>query len=189
MENLTSPSLTHTYSEEILAALLHAEKDELALAYYQTVSPPLTNHDLLVDYFTMLSKGSITEAFYFSRTQPQSTRRELFEILINQSFHALSAKQRADQGVELVDLPFDKEEEEWFEHFLLRDTRGRNFPFAADAVMMRRIATGQIAQAKEDFHILKLSNHRIGDVTWSNVIDGLDKGMGPRDAADIYEHD
>jgi hypothetical protein len=189
MENLTSPSLTPTYSEEILAALLHAEKDELALAYYQTVSPSLANHDLLIEYFSMLCKGSITEAFYFSRTQPHSKRRELLEILIDQAFHATSGKQRADQGVELVDLPFDKDEEAWFEHFLLRDTQGRNFRYAADMVMMRRIATGQLAQAKEDFHTLNLSNHRLGDVTWSNVMDGLDKGMGPRDAAGIYEHD
>lgn len=189
MENLTSPSLTPRYTEEILTALLYAEKDELALAYYQTVSPSLANHDLLIQYFTMLSKGSITEAFYFSRTQSHSKRRELLELLIDQSFRASSGKQRADQGIELIDLPLDKDEEAWFENFLLRDTQGRNYRYAADVVMMRRIATGKLAQAKEDFRTLNLSNDRLNDITWSNVMDGLDKGMGPRDAAEIYEHD
>jgi hypothetical protein len=189
MENLTSPSLTPTYSKEILAALLHAEKDELALAYYQTMLPSLANHELLIDYFSVLCKGSITEAFYFSRTQPHSKRRELLELLIDETFRSPSGKQRADQGVELIDLPFNKEEEAWFENFLLKDTQGRNYRYAADVVMMRRIATGKLAQAKEDFHTLNLSNNRLGDVTWSNVMDGLDKGMGPRNGAEIYEHD
>jgi hypothetical protein len=136
----------------------------------------------------MLCRGSITEAFYFSRTQPHSQRRKLLEILIDRALIA-RGKQRADNGVELVDLPFDKEEEGWLEHFLLRDTRGRNITSAADVVMMRRIAAGKLTEAVTDFKTLNLSSHRFGDVTWDNIMDGLDKGMGPRDAAEIYEHD
>lgn len=183
MENLTSPSLAHKYTEEILAALLHAKKGKLALAYYQTVSPSLANHDLLVQYFSVLSKG-ITEAFYFLREQPHSKQRELLQILIDRS-----CRGSPDEGIEMVDLPFNKEEEAWLEHFLLKDPQGRNSPHAADVVMMRRIATGKFAQAKEDFHTLNLSKTPRNDVTWSNIMDGLDKGMGPRNTVEIYEHD
>lgn len=184
MENLTSPSLAPKYTEEILAALLYAGKDRLALAYYQTVSPSLTDHDLLVQYFTMISKGSVTEAFYFLRAQPRPKQRDLLQILIERS-----CRGSPDEGIELVDLPFNQQEEADFEHFLLRDSHGRNCPHAADMVMMRCISTGKFTQAKEDFRTLHLAKTPRNDITWSNIMDGLDKGMGPRNATEIYEHD
>ncbi|KAE9972875.1 hypothetical protein EG327_009351 [Venturia inaequalis] len=184
MENLTSPSLAPKYTSEILAALLYAGKGKLALAYYQTVSPSLEDHDLLVQYFTMIAEGSVTEAFYFIRTQRPSMQCALLQILIERT-----CRGTPDEGIELVDLPFTQKEEADFEHFLLRDIHGRNCPHAADMVMMRRISTGKFAQAKEDYRTLNLSKTPRNDITWSNIMDGLEKGLGPRNATDIYEHD
>ncbi|TID13945.1 hypothetical protein E2P81_ATG07012 [Venturia nashicola] len=184
IENLTSPSVTPRYTTEILAALLNAGKGNLALAYCQTVSPSLADHDLLVQYFTMIAEGSVTQAFYFIRTQPPSKQRDLLQILIERT-----CRGSPDEGVELVDLPLTQKEEADFEHFLLRDTHGRNYPHAADMVMMRRISTGKFSQAKEDFRTLNLSKIPRNDITWSNIMDGLDKGLGLRNATDIYEHD
>ncbi|QDS71411.1 hypothetical protein FKW77_003250 [Venturia effusa] len=184
MEYLTSPSLDPKYCEEILKALLHIGKNRLALAYYQTVSPSLEDHDLLIQYFTMVAKGSVTEAFYFIRTQRPSEQCNLLQILIERTCQG-----SPDDGIELVDLPFSQKEEADFEHFLLRDSHGRNCPHAADMVMMRRISTGKFAQAKEDFRTLDLSKTPRHDITWANIMDGLDKGLGPRNATEIYEHD
>lgn len=185
MENLTSPSLAPKYTAEILSALLHAGKGKLALAYYQTVSPSLADDDLLVQYFTMIAEGSVTEAFYFIRTQRPSKQCDLLQILIERTCRRGSP----DEGIELVDLPFNQQEEADFEQFLLRDTHGRNCPHAADMVMMRRISTGKLSQAKEDFRTLNLSKTPRNDITWSNIMDGLDNGLGPRNAIEIYEHD
>lgn len=184
MENLTSPSLPPKYTEEILGALLYARKDRLALAYYQTMSPSLADHDLLIQYFTMIAEGSVTEAFYFIRTQRPSDRCNLLQILIERT-----CRGSPDEGIELMDLPFDQKEEADFEHFLLRDSRGRNCPHAADMVMMRRIATSKFSQAKKDFRTLNLSKTPRNDITWSNIMDGVDKGLGPRNATEIYQQD
>jgi hypothetical protein len=188
LECLTSPSLKPTYSEDILSALLDSQEDELALAYYHTISPPLTNPELLLSYFKMLCRGSVTDAFYFSRSQQDSQRRQLLETLIDLALLPRGS-QRARNGVELIDLPFNKSEEEWFEYFLLRDGKGRNLANAADTVMMRRIATGKLKDASSGLKELELSRRSYGDITWDNIVDGLEKGMGPRHTEDIYERD
>lgn len=187
MEYLTQPFLIPTFPEEILASLIDKGQDDLAFAYYNTVTPPITNNELLLSYFNLLSRATPTEAFYFSRLQPDSQRRKLFEKLVENAMSSGHAD-RANRGVELIDLPFDEDEETWFEEYLTVGEQ-RKHGNAADVVLMRKIATGRFQEAATDVKTKEVSKQSYKDVRWDNVIDGLSKGMGPRDVDDIYEQD
>ncbi|KAF2429484.1 hypothetical protein EJ08DRAFT_650336 [Tothia fuscella] len=185
IEYLTQPSLTPTYPDDILLNLIDNEEYQLAFSYYQCVQPPLTNSELLHAYFHMISKANPTEALFFSRMQPESSRRILFEKM---TINAMSAADpdRATRGVQLIDLPLDKEEEEWFQEFL-EVGEGRHHKYAPDMMLMRKIAKGRFGEATVDVKTKDVSTREYRGVRWDNVIDGLSKGLGPRDVAGIYQ--
>ena len=93
--------------------------------------------------------------------------------------------ERAGGGVELVELPLEQKEEQWLEDFLISGT-GRNLAHAADLILMRKVMTGKFRDVTEDVKSLNVSRRAFHDITWRNVVDGLDKGVGPRKVGGIY---
>ncbi|KAL8950236.1 MAG: hypothetical protein Q9222_003725 [Ikaeria aurantiellina] len=145
LDYLSEPVLIPTFPEEIVYLLCtHPDQrdDKLPLAYYYTVSPPITSSKVLQALFSKIAKSSITEAFFWARKQAESSHRQLFEQLISSSMDGPEGEDRARRSVELIHLPFNKVEETWFEKFL-RDGRGRTFAGAKDALEVRAIATGR----------------------------------------------
>jgi hypothetical protein len=183
MEYLTQPCLIPIFSEEILSALLD-HKSDLALIYYHSVAPSLINAELLQKFFSKLCKSSITEAYYFLRKQPDSQRRSLFEKLVDTAVG--QGSDRPAKAVELVELPLDEDEEQWLEEYLLVG-EGRKIRSASDIALMRKLTMGELQEPAEFAQANKVSNRSINDVTWGNVMNGLDRGMGPRNVEDIYE--
>lgn len=172
------------FPEEVLLTLLHHCSEEnrtLPLAYFNTVQPPLSNPDLLDDFFAYLAQISITEAVYLARKQPEQEQKHLLQLLIHESLSGATGIERSDRGVELVDLPFTDEEEGIFEEFLLSG-EGKGHHGARDAVMMRKIATGRLQEALEIGKGLK--GRRIDDVSWDSVKEAISNGLGPR--AELY---
>ena len=187
LDLLTEPSLIPTFPDEILYALLRhtpAHDQDLALAYYHTVSPPLANVAVRDAFFQHLARLSITEAYTFAREQDDSIHQQLFELLILSALTDLGGQARAAQCVELVNLPLDEEEEKWFEEYLL-DGQGRTLPGARDTLMVRRVALGKTADAlKEGEH---LSGRKMHGVNWDTVKTGLKAGIGVR--TEVYHQE
>lgn len=110
-----------------------------------------------------LCRVSITEAFYFSRTQGDLNHRVLFEKLVH-FVHANShGAIKAVRGVELISLPLYEEEESWFAEFLV-EGKGRNLAGANDTLTMRAIAIGRsdsISKARR-----KESSQKVDGLDW-----------------------
>ncbi|KAG5287135.1 hypothetical protein I7I48_02991 [Histoplasma ohiense] len=184
LEYLTEPCLLPTFPDEILYVLAtqpkHAQQqsqqlpnenydDSLATAYYLTVSPPLATPKALNAYFALLCRTHITESFYFSRKQPSpSSHRDLLEQLI---VFVLSATKpgetRAKSAMELINLPFNAEEERWFEDCLLTG-KARHLPGAKDTVMMRRVATGRLQDLSAG-GLEALGGRKIEGLNWDDL--------------------
>ena len=171
LDYLTEPSLTPTFPEEILYTLCrHASDGTLPVAYYQTVSPAITSGKILETYFLTLCRVSVTEAFYFSRTQGGLNHRALFEKLIN-FVHANShGAIKATRGVELISLPFDKEEESWFTEFL-EDGKRKKLAGANDTLIMRAIAIGRSESVSQEWG--KENSRKIDGVDWYALRGGI----------------
>ena len=163
MDFLTEPALIPTFPEEILYTLCrHAHNATLPIAYYQSVSPAIISAKVLETYFLTLCRVSITEAFYFSRTQGDLNHRILFEKLIG-FVHANShGAIKATRGVELISLPLDKDEENWFKEYL-EEGKGRRLAGSNDTLIMRAFASGRLDSVPQD--------RRTGN---SRKIDGVD---------------
>ncbi|CAF9906964.1 hypothetical protein IMSHALPRED_005405 [Imshaugia aleurites] len=170
LDFLTEPALIPTFPEEILYTLCrHAPDATLPIAYYQTVSPAITSGKVLETYFLTLCRVSITEAFYFSRTQGDLNHRVLFEKLIK-FVHANShGTTKATRGVELVNLPLNEEEESWFTEFL-EDGKGRNLAGANDTLIMRAIAIGRTESVSLD---RRGNSQKIDGVDWNTLRGGM----------------
>ena len=170
--SLTEPTLIPTFSEEILYTLARnaTSHPELALEYYNSTSPVFTSAKTLNAYFSVLSGASVTEAFFFTRRQADYVRRHLFEYLISQVHGSSSGEKRARRSLELVELPFDEEEEEWFEDYLL-DGKGKGLFGARDTVIVRRIATGRGDDIRDLAREIK--ERRIDGVNWNDLAKGL----------------
>lgn len=65
--------------------------------------------------------------------------------------------------MELIGLPFDVKEEEWFEEALLRGNC-RTLNAAKDTVMMRRLAVGKLHNLSTDLE--SLSGRKIDGLNW-----------------------
>ena len=88
--------------------------------------------------------------------------------------HANSAGDaRASRALELIHLPLNEEEEQWFEEFL-NEGKGSTLYGAKDTVMMRKIAKGKMKDAFEFGS--KLSGRKIDGLNWMTLRDGLQKG-------------
>ncbi|KAH8819585.1 nuclear pore complex assembly-domain-containing protein [Xylogone sp. PMI_703] len=176
LQYLTHPSLIPTFSDEILQVLVeHAGHSDLALplAYYYTVQPILTDPHSVESLFLAIAQTNVTEAFYFSRAQPAHIQRQMFEMLVTLVLNSSSTSIGADQATELVNLPFTREEESWFEEYLLQN-EGRSIRKARDAVMMRRIGKGKFNEA---LALRDVGSRAIGGLAWSNLSDAIESGL------------
>ena len=167
LELLTDPSLTPTFSDQILYTLLQNSKldKSLAMAYNITVSPPLQDQKTLTAYFSFLSDTNIVYAYHFCQNRIVSQRKALFEKLI---LSALSSEgeHTASRAETLIGLPFTDEEVGWFEDFLLHG-KGSSCHGAKDSVVMRRIATGR--DYTDDPALQHFRGPNIDGINWGDV--------------------
>lgn len=171
LEYLTEPSLIPTFPEEILYTLCrHAHDGTLPVAYYQSVSPVITSGKTLETYFLTLCRVSVTEAFYFSRTQGDLNHRVLFEKLIDFVHARSQGAIKATRGVELISLPFNKEEESWFTEFL-EDGKRKKLAGANDTLIMRAIAIGGSESISHDWG--KENSQKIDGIDWHTLRGGI----------------
>ncbi|KAI9762742.1 MAG: hypothetical protein M1840_001151 [Geoglossum simile] len=192
LEYLSHPSLgIPTFADEILLHLVRRDKSDfiVPLAYYHTVNPPLTSRNALGAFFDCLCWVSVPEAFFFSRTQPETLRRFLFEQLIKfvlsgtttttrlSRHRELAETERADKAIELINLPLAEEENQWFEEYLIKnsDNAVRD---AKDTLLMRRIGTGKLNEALRDQD--GLNTGKLDGINWEALRPGIEKGLGPR---------
>ena len=161
-----------TFPNEILYTLCrHSDHDvTLPIAYYQTVSPSISSSKVLEAYFHVLCQTSITEAFFFSRTQGDQNHHVLFEKMITFVHVKSRGAERASRGVELINLPFNEEEEPWFEHYLDQG-KGNSLPGALDTLTMRLIATGRFAKGRQSGR--SGGGQTIDGVNWETLRRGL----------------
>ncbi len=164
-----------------MEVLVRLSKNDLtlALAYYQTVSPTLTEKQGIECLFSALARTSVTDAFYFCRGQPEHAQRHMFEMLISLVLHNSSIDSVADRSVELVNMPFTKEEEVWFEEYLLKGD-GATLKKARDTVMMRRIGTGNFPDALSLKGERGFQKRAIGGLDWGTLSEAVEDGLGPR---------
>jgi hypothetical protein len=148
----------------------------LALAYYHTVQPSLKQQSAIQCLFRAISESSVTEAFFFSRGQPEHTRRHLFEFLISLVINNSSTKTIADRSIELINLPFSEEEATWFEEYLAHGD-GRGLSKSKDTLLMWKIGTGKFTESLD----VKVSSGRaIGGLDWRGLQEAIKDGLGPR---------
>ena len=177
---MTQPSLIPTFPEDILLTLVHHAPDNdptLALAYYHTVSPALTSLKLLEALFSAVCRVSVTEAFYFSRGQTEGTQKYLFEHLILLVLSRPRGEDRAQKSVELVNLPFNGQEESWFEDYLVNG-KGKMLQGAKDTLLIRRIGIGKFREALADAQ--GPSGRKIDGLNWEVLKFGLSDGLPSR---------
>ncbi|KAK0673636.1 nuclear pore complex assembly-domain-containing protein [Cercophora samala] len=147
LEHLCHPSLPSEFADDIITVLVkHAKKTEddysLPLAYYHTVQPVLKTSESLELLFGALARTSVTEALYFTRKWPEVTRRGLFERLVGSVIDG--GENVGTRGKELVSLPLEGREEEWFNEFVGGRERGGRGGKSARAVrVMREVVTGR----------------------------------------------
>ncbi|KAL4942462.1 hypothetical protein BDV06DRAFT_192047 [Aspergillus oleicola] len=170
IEYLTEPSIIPTFPDEILYALtlshIPRHDDSLVMAYYLTVNPPLTSEKAQRAFMETLSRASITEAFYFTRKHHDALRQSYLAQLIGFVHKTDAGQLRSRRAMELIDLPFDDQEEEWFEDFLLRG-KAKTLHGAKDTVMMRRLATGKTAGLSMELE--SLSGKKIDGLNWDTL--------------------
>ncbi|KAL5343403.1 nuclear pore complex assembly-domain-containing protein [Aspergillus crustosus] len=170
IEYLTEPSIIPTFPDEILYALtlphISRHDDSLVMAYYLTVNPPLTTVKAQRAFMETLSRASITEAFYFTRKHNDSLRQAYFTQLIEFVHRSDAGQIRSRRAVELIDLPLDEQEEEWFEEALLRG-KAKTLHGARDTVLMRRLATGNTAKLAPELE--SLGGKKIDGLNWDTL--------------------
>jgi len=167
LENIAHPSLIPDFADEIITALVTLKHDDLALAYYYSVQPILKTLSALELLFGAMARTNVTEALFFTRTQSDHTREVLFRRLVSV---ALDHKQ-SDSAVasELAFLPFESEEEAWFEDHLHGD--GKNLKRAKDTLLIRKIAGDRFNE---------VSRLRSGG-QWGPVLEGIKAGTEGQD--------
>ncbi|KAI9925628.1 hypothetical protein ASPWEDRAFT_157261 [Aspergillus wentii DTO 134E9] len=167
IEYLTEPSIIPTFPDEILYVLtlshLPKHDDSLVMAYYLTVSPPLASPKVQKAFFETLCRGNITEAFYFTRKHDDYNRRGYLEQLIEFVHKTSSGPTRSNRAMELIGLPFDDQEEAWFEESLLHGN-AKTLHGSKDTVMMRRLATGNLGGLSTELE--SLGGKKIDGLNW-----------------------
>ncbi|KAI8627171.1 nuclear pore complex assembly-domain-containing protein [Xylariaceae sp. FL1651] len=169
LEHLTHPSLISDFADDIITVLVRHAKDgdyTLPLAYYHTVQPSVQSSTALQLLFDAMAQSSVTEAFEFSRSHADYMRRQLFQRLVLVVLDSGRNDLTAERAFELTSLPFDAEEEQWFQECLERG-EGKRLKAAKDTLLMRRIATGHPVTAGEKG-------------AWATVLEGFKTGSGGR---------
>lgn len=72
--------------------------------------------------------------------------------------------------MELIGLPFDDQEEGWFEDCLLRGN-AKGLHGAKDTVMMRRLATGKLENLSADLE--SLGGKKVDGLNWDILRQGI----------------
>lgn len=178
LEYLTQPVLTPTFPDEILYTLCkHAPADDVTLpvAYYQCVSPPLASTLVLETYFVVLCRASVTEAFYFLRAQGDDKHEVLFKRLIETVLEQPSGERKADQGLELISLPLDETEEDWFRDHLTSANQSK-LKGAADTLIMRDIARGRTDDLAGAVGMTQ--NRKVDGISWGSLVRTLQRASG-----------
>ncbi|KAI4156459.1 MAG: hypothetical protein LQ340_000274 [Diploschistes diacapsis] len=146
--------------------LRNRDPETFATRYYHTVSPPIHTSKVLDAYFQCVCQSSITEAFHFARSQGIQNHRRLFEQMLSFILGSSSGKQRSDRAIELIGLPFDQEEQSWFQQHLL-DGKGKALFGAKDTVIMRYMALGELQAAREVSRETK--ERKIDNLNWTSL--------------------
>lgn len=156
------------------ALVRHAPEGDytLPLSYFHTVQPILKTSEALELLFNAMARTSVTEAFYYSRTHSESVRGQLFRQLVSSVLSSPLSEETAARATELIGLPFDATEEEWFEEFLTQED-GKKLKRAKDTLIMRKIVTGRLSEAVQD--------KSLGS-GWGMVQEGVKSGLGGRAA-------
>ncbi|PIG78964.1 hypothetical protein AARAC_010147 [Aspergillus arachidicola] len=174
IEYLTEPSIIPTFPDEILYVLtlpqLPKHDDSLVMAYYLTVSPPLASTKVQKAFFKILCRSSITEAFYFTRNYDDSLRQNYLAQLIEFVHSTEAGETRSKRAMELIGLPFDDQEEGWFEDCLLRGN-AKGLHGSKDTVMMRRLATGKLENLSADLE--SLGGKKVDGLNWDILRQGI----------------
>lgn len=197
VEHLTHPSIIPTFPDEILYTLMRGrdrlgsvgiekgtEEDILPLAYYNCVKPPLEDDKVRDEFAKYISARNVTEAYYWLRDRPEYEHMHLLEVLVETTLERSAWSNdvddelysRRDKAVELVSLPLTEEEEAHVEKFLI-EGKGRTYRGAQDTLLMRRIATGKLAEVASE---KGTRGRRHDGVTWEVLKDGVKQGLGPR---------
>ena len=173
LEHLADPSLTPTFTDEILLTLLrHPRCDpSLATAYYVAVSPPLAEQTTLEAYFELLKSNSLVEAYYFAQRQEQSRHKSLFEKLVVAVLQDKPDQSRAETAALLIGLPLTVQEEAWLEESLLQGAASK-LPCAKDSLLARKIATGSSTGETTVFGRVK--GDSLGGINWGIVNAGIE---------------
>ncbi|EXJ60337.1 hypothetical protein A1O7_04489 [Cladophialophora yegresii CBS 114405] len=172
LEHLTDPSLTPTFTDEILHALLqHPRCDPaLATAYFVSVAPPLADKKTMDTYFDLVMSNNLVEAYYFAQKQQQSRHKVLFERLVVSIHQEKPSHSRAEKAALLVGLPLTAQEDSWLEECLLHGAAS-NLPGAKDSLMARSIAVGRSMGDKSPLNRLK--GDSVAGVNWDTVRAGI----------------
>jgi hypothetical protein len=160
-------------------ATVPQDDDSLALAYYITVSPPLASADVLHAFFGVLCRAGITEAFYFTRKRDDTSRKELFELLVTSILRSEPGSWRGEIANEMIRLPLDDREEQWLDDCLLRG-RAKHLQGAKDSVMMRRVATGRLDNLGNDLE--SLVGKQMEGITWDVLKRNMRQGAPAAEA-------
>jgi hypothetical protein len=170
VEFLADPSLIPTFPDEILHVLtltkLPKHDDSLAIAYYLTAAPPLATVKVRRAFFETLTRANVTEAFYFTRKYDEDLRRDFFEQLVEFVHKASPGQNRSRRAMELVGLPLDEDEEQWFESLLLHGNAS-TLPGSKDTVMMRRLATGRLGEITPELE--SLGGKKVDGLNWDDL--------------------
>ncbi|KAJ5930308.1 hypothetical protein N7466_005801, partial [Penicillium verhagenii] len=170
IEYLAEPSLIPTFPDEILYALtlsqLPKHDDGLAIAYYLSAAPPLATEKVQRSFYETLCRSSITEAFFFSRKYDDLKRQSYFVQLVEFVHKTGAGQTRSRRAMELVGLPLDEDEEEWFEDSLLGGSAS-TFPCAKDTLMMRRLATGRVDGLSTELEAL--GGKKVDGLNWDDL--------------------
>ncbi|KAI9739721.1 MAG: hypothetical protein M1834_006440 [Cirrosporium novae-zelandiae] len=184
--NLTVPSLLPTFPDEILKTLLlHNKPSEplLPLAYYQSVSPPLEDPSVLPIFLAyLIEKTGVTSAFRFSQELGASRHHNLFkDLILYVHSPEMNGDTRAQWAMELINLPLNQEEEQWFDE-ILEDAVERGVKGAADTMLIRKITCRKAAGALNEMGD-GLSRKIINGLGWEDLKLSLGRGLGPRKEA------
>ncbi|RKF81324.1 Protein ELYS [Golovinomyces cichoracearum] len=178
LQFITHPSLIPSFSDEILEVLVENSNNDLnlPLIYYHTVQPTLNTKRAMDCLFSALARQSVTDAFYFSRTQNEFFQKYIFEMLVKIVIGDSSHDIKAHRCLELVNLPFTPQEDNWFCNYLLHG-EGKLLDGAKDTYMMRLVGTGRFS---EFLSVEDINTKSINELNWGILSNTVKSGLGPR---------
>ena len=143
--HLASPQINNPgFPGEIMYHICNLSKASdpgLALAYFDSTSPPLENKEHVTALFSCYLRANITEAFFWAGTHTDEIHKMLLEQLIIFVHADAGGELRSNRAMELLALPMSTQERNWSMNFL-RDGRGRSLYGARDTLIMLDVEQG-----------------------------------------------